>query len=63
VAKKKYDEKPAVITLKVEPDFLKRIDDEVLRQSNQKGHIVTRSDVVKELIEEALVSRKKKHSK
>lgn len=63
VVKKRYADKPAVLTLKMEADFLKQIDDEVLFQSNQRGHIVTRSDVVKDLIREALTLRTKKRGK
>ena len=43
--------------------WAEQIDDEVLHQSNQKGRIVTRSDVVKDLIREALTLRTKKRAK
>jgi hypothetical protein len=62
VVKKRYSE-PAILTLKMESTFMREIDDEVLHQSNQVGHVLTRSDVVKTLITEALAARKKRRGK
>jgi hypothetical protein len=45
----------------MEPDLLKAIDDEVIHVINAKGApLVTRSDVLKDLIREALAARTKK---
>jgi hypothetical protein len=43
VTKKRYAEKPAILTLKMDPERLKRIDDEVIYQINAKGRILTRA--------------------
>jgi Arc/MetJ-type ribon-helix-helix transcriptional regulator len=42
---------------------LRQIDEEVLATIVRVGHIVSRSDVVKDLLREALAARAKKRSK
>lgn len=63
VTKKRYETKPAIVSLKMEAEFLRSIDEEVLYQSNQRGKLLTRSDVLKDLLREALAARAKKRSK
>lgn len=58
--RKRYLEKPSIVSLKMEAEFLRQVDDEVLYQSVQKGHVATRSDTIKELLREALAARAKK---
>jgi hypothetical protein len=60
MVKKRYTEKPAALTLKIEAEFLRQIDAEVLAASVREGHIIARSDVVKDLLREALSARAKK---
>jgi hypothetical protein len=60
VARKRYTEKPALLALKVEPEFLRQLDEEVLRASNAAGRILTRTDVVKEMLTEAMAARAKR---
>jgi hypothetical protein len=63
VTKKRYETKPAIVSLKMEADLLQAIDAEVLAQSNRLGRLTTRSDVMKALLSEALAARAKKRAK
>lgn len=58
--RKRYDDNASMLTLKVEPDLKGELDAEVLRESVAAGHVVTRSDVVKALLREALAARAKR---
>jgi hypothetical protein len=58
--RKRYDEKVSMLTLKIEADLKADLDAEVLRTSVAAGHVVTRSDVVKALLREALAARAKR---
>lgn len=49
-----------MLTLKIEAELKAELDAEVLRQSNAAGHVVSRTDVVKALLREALATRKKR---
>jgi hypothetical protein len=55
--RKRYDDKVSMLTLKIEADLKADLDAEVLRASIAAGHVITRSDVVKALLREALTAR------
>jgi hypothetical protein len=58
--RKRYDDKVSMLTLKIEADLKADLDAEVLRASIAAGHVITRSDVVKALLREALTARAKR---
>jgi hypothetical protein len=60
VVRKRYTEPPAILSIKLEAELMRAIDDEVLREANAANRIVPRSDVVKALIREALTARAKR---